>query len=307
MECAAPRALVADLAVLLNAPARMTSSGYADLLAKITAGADWILADGLEIEPIEPKAWSLVQGPLRQATGSPADLHAGDPQAMEALIEGLVMSGLAMQATSSSRPASGAEHQFSHLWEMEGLGESPPDGEPPLSHGFKVGLGTVSIAALYERVLDRDLAGMDIRAAVRAWPRWDEVERQISGALGPAGLDDAAVAEARAKYLDADELARRLELLTERWADLRDQLRKQLLSADQVRAQLRGAQCPTTPMEIGLDIGRFKATYRRAQMIRRRYTVLDLANEIGVLDECVEELFAEDGFWGAISSRAASP
>lgn len=299
MECSAPRALVADLAVLLNAPARMTSSGYADLLAKITAGADWILADALEIEPIQRKAWSLVQEPLRAATGRPADLHAGDPQAMEGLIEGLVMSGLAMQATSSSRPASGAEHQFSHLWEMEGLGEHPEHGEPPLSHGFKVGLGTVSIAALYERVLSRDLAGLDIPAAVRAWPSWEEVERQIRGALGSAGLDDAAVAEARAKYLDGDELARRLELLTDRWSDLSGRVREQLLPADQVRTQLTDAHCPTTPMEIGLGVGRFKESYRRAQMIRRRYTVLDLANETGVLDECVEELFAEDGFWAA--------
>ena len=32
-------------------------------------------------------------------------------------------------------------------------------------------------------------------------------------------------------------------------------------------------------------------------MLRKRYTVLDLANEAGILDECVEELFAPDGFW----------
>jgi len=307
MECSAPRALVADVAVLLEAPARMTSSGYADLLAKITAGADWLLADALEVEPIKPTAWSLVQEPLREATGRPADLHGGDPQAMEGLIEGLVMSGLAMQATSSSRPASGAEHQFSHLWEMEGFGESPEHGEPPLSHGFKVGLGTVSIAALYERVLSRDLAGLDVPAAVRAWPPWEDVEQQIRSALAPAGLDDAAVKEARAKYIDGDELARRLELLSGRWPDLRNRVREQLLPARQVRAQLRDAHCPTTPTEIGLSSERFKETYRRAQMIRRRYTVLDLANETGVLDDCVEELFGEDGFWAEISSRAASP
>jgi glycerol-1-phosphate dehydrogenase [NAD(P)+] len=39
-------------------------------------------------------------------------------------------------------------------------------------------------------------------------------------------------------------------------------------------------------------------------MIRRRYTVLDLANQAGVLDDCVEELFAGDGFWGR--ARAAA-
>jgi glycerol-1-phosphate dehydrogenase [NAD(P)+] len=61
MACPAPRAVVADLDILVTAPAQMTSTGYGDLLGKVTAGADWILADALEIEPIEKQAWSLVQ------------------------------------------------------------------------------------------------------------------------------------------------------------------------------------------------------------------------------------------------------
>jgi glycerol-1-phosphate dehydrogenase [NAD(P)+] len=304
MECSAPRAVVADLAVLMRAPSDMTSSGYGDLLAKVTAGADWIIADALEIEPIRQKEWSLVQGLLREATGRPAELHAADPTAMQGLIEGLIMSGLAMQAASSSRPASGAEHQFSHLWEMEGLGQDPPNGRPPLSHGFKVALGTVSIAALYERVLDRDLAALDIDAAVRAWPSWDDVEPRVRAAHGPP-VEEAAVRETHAKYIDHDTLARRLTLLGERWPDLRERLRHQLIPAHEVRAQLLQAGCPTTPAQIGLELERFKHTYRRAQMIRRRYTVLDLANETGLLDECVEELFAGDGFWAATAASGA--
>jgi glycerol-1-phosphate dehydrogenase [NAD(P)+] len=60
---------------------------------------------------------------------------------------------------------------------------------------------------------------------------------------------------------------------------------------------LRAAGCPTGPAELGLGRSAFAATYRRARMIRRRYTVLDLAAEAGVLDACVEELFAPGGFW----------
>jgi glycerol-1-phosphate dehydrogenase [NAD(P)+] len=301
MECPAPRAVVADLSILTRAPSDMTSSGYGDLLAKVTAGADWIIADALEIEPIKRKEWSLVQGPLSEATGRPAELRAADPTAMHAMIEGLIMSGLAMQAASSSRPASGAEHQFSHLWEMEGLGEDPPDGRPPLSHGFKVAVGTISIAALYQRILDRDLAALDIDAAVRAWPSWDDVERRVRAAHRPP-VEEAAVRESRAKYLDGDALARRLRLLGARWPELRERLRVQLIPAHQVRAQLLQAGCPTAPAQIGLELDHFKQTYRRAQMIRRRYTVLDLANETGLLDECVEELFERNGFWAAATA-----
>jgi glycerol-1-phosphate dehydrogenase [NAD(P)+] len=134
---------------------------------------------------------------------------------------------------------------------MEGLGQRPEGDEPPLSHGFKVGVGTVSIAALYERVLERDFALLDTEAAVRAWPVREEVERRVRAALCAGDLAEAAVAETRAKYIDAGDLARRLELLTDRWADLRDRVREQLIAAEQVRAQLREAGCPTTPAEIG--------------------------------------------------------
>jgi glycerol-1-phosphate dehydrogenase [NAD(P)+] len=297
MECPAPRAVLADLGILTRAPAAMTASGYADLLAKITAGADWICADALEVEPIDPRPWALVQGPLRESTARPAPLKSGDRRAMDSLIEGLIMSGLAMQAASSSRPASGAEHQFSHLWEMEGLGQDPADGSPPLSHGFKVGLGTVSIAALYERLLERDLAALNVEAAVAAWPTWEQAERRVRAAHTAPGLADAAVQETRAKYIDAPRLRERLTLLTERWPDVRDRLREQLSPAAELREQLQAAGCPTSPDAIGLTAERLHDTYRRAQMIRRRFTVLDLANQAGILDACVDELFAPGGFW----------
>jgi glycerol-1-phosphate dehydrogenase [NAD(P)+] len=297
MTCPAPRAVLADLAILAAAPPRMTSSGYADLLAKICAGADWIAADLLEVEAIEPRPWSLVQGPLREATGHPAELHGGDRAAMGGLIEGLIMSGLAMQVAGSSRPASGAEHQFSHLWEMEGLGRQPPGGGPPLSHGFKVGLGTVAIAALYERVLARDLGALDVEAAVAAWPAWEEAERRVRAAHTTPGLDEAAVEQSREKYVSASELRTRLGMLAERWPRLAHRLRAQLLGAGELTARLRAAGCPTTPGEIGLTAERLRSTYRRAQMIRKRFTVLDLADQAGILDACVEELFAPGGFW----------
>src|SRR5207237_100270 len=51
-DCPAPRVVLADLEVIATAPAEMNAAGYADLLAKIAAGADWIVADALGVEPI---------------------------------------------------------------------------------------------------------------------------------------------------------------------------------------------------------------------------------------------------------------
>ncbi len=296
LTCPAPKAAVADLDVLSGAPARMSACGYGDLLGKVPAGADWIIADELGIEVVDAKVWPMVQEPLREAIGRPAELQAGERQAIEGLIEGLIMSGLAMQAHSSSRPASGAEHQFSHLWEMEGLGLHD---EPPLSHGFKVGLGSIAIAALYERLLDRDLAALDIPAICRSWPDREELERRVRAAHTTPGLDEAAVTETLSKYVDADQLRQRLELLRDRWPQVRRRVAQQLLPAAQLRDMLQAAGCPTHPSHIGLTLAAFKETYARAQMIRRRYTVLDLATETDTLAGCVEELFAPGGFWAA--------
>ena len=41
-------------------------------------------------------------------------LKTGDTKAYEDLMYGLLLSGLAMQMTGNSRPASGAEHHMSH-------------------------------------------------------------------------------------------------------------------------------------------------------------------------------------------------
>lgn len=295
MACPAARGILADLQVLVGAPAQMNATGYGDLLGKISAGADWILADGLGIEPIGPVAWSLVQDSLRKWTGQPASLHSGDPAAIENLFEGLVMSGLAMQNTKTSRPASGSEHQFSHLWEMLALGHSQP--EHP--HGFKVGIGTVASAALYEQLLARDLTRLDVDSLCQRWPSREQIEQEIRASFDIPELVEKAVEESLAKYITSDQLRKRLTLLKKGWLLLHEKLTAQLKPALQVREQLRLAGCPTDPVEIGLELVQLRDSYFLARYIRRRYTVLDLAFETGLLEECVAALFKPGGFWSA--------
>jgi len=91
-------------------------------------------------------AWQLVQDHLRDWLIDAAGVREASAHAIEQLVAGLIMSGLAMQAAQSSRPASGAEHQFSHLWDMQ---HHTHEGRTPL-HGFKVGIGTLAVAGLYE-------------------------------------------------------------------------------------------------------------------------------------------------------------
>ncbi len=76
-SCPAPQAILADIEIIRQAPPLMTAAGYADLFAKVPAGADWILADALGIEPIDEKAWSIVQDGLKDALADPKGAREG--------------------------------------------------------------------------------------------------------------------------------------------------------------------------------------------------------------------------------------
>ena len=297
LSCPAPAGCVADVRLMAAAPQVMTASGYGDLLGKVPAGADWIIADALGTEAIDQGVWELVQGPLRGALSRPAALASGDVEATTGLAEGLLMSGLAMQAHQSSRPASGAEHQFSHLWEMEGHGVDVTPRR--LSHGFKVGIGTVAIAAFYERLLERDLSQLDIDQAVAAWPTREAMETEVRRLHPDPRLVEETVTQALAKWLPPEELRARLTLLAGIWPELSARLRTQLLPATELQQMLRDVGAPAHPSDIGLGWQRFRDTYVRAQMIRKRYTVFDLTLEANLLTDLVDELFTPTGFWGS--------
>lgn len=300
-SCPAPTALVADLRVIAAAPHRLIATGYGDLIEKIPAGADWILADELGIEPIDDYVWSLVQGPLRGALADPERIGAGDAEAITGLAEGNIMSGLAMQAAQSSRPASGAGHQFSHVWEMEGHGL---DWEPPLSHGMKVGVGTVASCAIWEEALKIDMDALDVDAIVAAAKTDKEIEAKVRGLLIPR-IADEAVKHSIEKNLQGDELRARIAAIREAWPRIVARVKDQLITADEAVDRLKKVGAPYHPEMIGIDMARFRETHIKAQTIRNRYTVLDLLTDLGMLDEVVERLFSEDGYWGRHAHKEA--
>lgn len=293
MPCPAPLVVLIDLDVAAAAPPSMVASGYGDLSAKIPGGADWILADAVGLDPIDPLAWELVQSGVSDALSRPEALAAGDPDAYAGLVSGLVLSGLAMQVHRGTRPASGAEHYFSHLWELDHLGA---DQDPPLSHGHKVALGTLAMSAFYERFLARDLAALDIDAAVARWAPWDVVEADIRSRFSGA-LADHAVNETTVKYVDGAGLRDRLRPVVSGWNSLRPRISAQLVPARRLQEMLRAAGAPATPADIGLTAEDVRATFPRAMYYRSRYTVLDLAREAGWFDEVVDEVFAPGGLW----------
>jgi glycerol-1-phosphate dehydrogenase [NAD(P)+] len=287
-DCPAPQAVVADLDVVRAAPPELGAAGYADLLAKVTAGADWIVADALGIEPIDATAWELVQVPLLEALADPAGVRRGDVGAVGKLTEGLMMGGFAMQWTKTSRPASGAEHQFSHLWDMQ---HHTHEGRTP-SHGFKVAVGTLAVAEMYQCLMGMPLDQLDVDRVVETWPSPEAVEGTIRELLGEGELAEKARLEMAAKAITPGVLRERLTTLTRVWPALRERLKAHLPAVDELRAKLAAVGAPTRPEEIGISRERLRTSYRQAYLIRRRFTVLDLAAQAGVFEECLDRVFA---------------
>ncbi|HOW69157.1 MAG TPA: sn-glycerol-1-phosphate dehydrogenase [Phycisphaerae bacterium] len=280
--CPAPRAVIADLEVICAAPGELNAAGYADLLAKTTAGADWLLADALDIEAIDVRAWDLVQSRLHDWTGNPECVRRGDRDTILGLVEGLMMTGFAMQWCKSSRPASGAEHQFSHLWDMQG---HTYRGRVPL-HGHKVGIGTLAVTLLYERLMAEPLAEIDWGSA--GWPDLEELRRLVELTHEKADLRAVAWRESQAKHMDRETGQLLLERIRTAWPGLRHRLHEQLVPADEVGDMLRAAGAPNHPADIGIDPARLRRSYIEAQQIRRRFTVLDVAVLTGCLVRCLD-------------------
>ncbi len=302
-DCPAPRAVVADIDIVRRAPARMTASGYADLLAKVTAGADWILADELGVEPIDPQPWEIVQGGLRDALANPSGAAAGETLAVLRLTEGLMLGGFAMQRAKSSRPASGAEHQFSHLWDME---HHIYQGVAP-SHGFKVGIATLAVTAFYEQLLVLPLQSLNIQEAAAEWERSSESEQQIRARFHGTDFVERAVEESSAKSISRSALELQLQRLQLAWPVLVERLRAQLLPASDIQQRLREVGAPAEPEEIGISRSRLRESFIRAFYIRRRFTVLDVAMRSGYMNTILGKLFGPGGRWSVPSSLRRSP
>lgn len=292
-NCPAPQACLADTSIISNAPKDMTASGYADLFAKITAGADWILSDILGVEAINERSWNIVQGGLHQSLSDPKGVATGSEKPITDLTEGLMLGGFAMQNSKSSRPASGAEHQFSHLWNME---HHTNNGEH-ISHGFQVAIGTLAITALYEVFLNSPIENLDIKACCEAWPTAEELEDEARSIFQGTDFPEIGVIETKAKYITKEELAIQLQCLKDNWSNIKEKLQAQLVAYDTAIERLGLVGAPTKPEDIGIDREYLKQTFIRAQYIRRRFTILDIAVRTNMLHTWIDGLFSKDGRW----------
>jgi glycerol-1-phosphate dehydrogenase [NAD(P)+] len=223
--------MVADVNVLRDAPYDMIAAGYGDLAAKIPAGADWIIADRLGVERILPEAWDMSQRDLRMRLADPAAIARRDGAAIDGLFLGLVEVGFAMEVFKNSRPAAGAEHMMSHAWEMVHLSVLGF----PVSHGFKVAIGTLASTAIMTELLKLDED--DLRRAFKEHPplTWPMRLMEIESFLGDDPTRAATIQASQAKFLEPQQLEQRRQLTLGFWKELKKDIAAQIIPFEQLQ------------------------------------------------------------------------
>jgi glycerol-1-phosphate dehydrogenase [NAD(P)+] len=296
LACPAPKVLAADTAILAGAPAYLSSSGFGDLAGKIAAGVDWLIADAAGplgapgTEPVDGLAWAMTQPGLRQTLKDAVDAVRGDGDAVNVLFKALALTGFAMQYLKSSRPVSGCEHLYSHVWEMENL----ECGGNPVTHGHKVAMGTLAAAAFTELFFSPKEAPEP--SPSRRLPGPAEREAEVRAAFKGIAAAEGAVKTALEKLLPGRAAAALGGALRDNWKRIREKALEQLVPYGELRALMERGGCPLKPEEINLTRAKVIADSRRAQMIRNRYTVLDMAWDMGVFEDVLAEMEASERY-----------
>lgn len=143
LACSIPFGIVIDTEVCLRAPDLLWWSGIGDLVSKVTAIADWKLAFHARETPVNDFAALLSDATVFQFMARPER----DLDGVSLLGSALMLNGIAMEISGSSRPASGSEHLISHA--LDAISARPR------LHGLQVGVATYIVSKLQHQGTER--------------------------------------------------------------------------------------------------------------------------------------------------------
>ncbi len=276
--------IVGDLDILKNAPQRLLQAGLGDMLAKYVSICEWRIAHELVGEPYCEKIAELVRASLEGCMEHADGLLKREEEAVQAVFEGLVVCGAAMEFAGLSRPASGVEHYFSHLWDMRGL----EFGTHIDYHGIQCAVGTVLALRLYEQIRQT----VPNREKARAYARSFDFEawsQQLRDLLGN-GAEAMIRQEAKEKKYDVKKHEERLEQIIAKWDVLTGIMNEELPTAANIEALLRKIGAPVTAGEMGMEEELLPLCFKATKDIRDKYVLSRLAWDLGMLDEMAESL-----------------
>ena len=282
---ACPEAILADTDILATAPDIMLQAGLGDMLAKYVSVCEWRISHLIHDDPYCEEIAGMVRACLKRIVDQADGLMRRDPEALKAVLEGLVISGISMAFAEISRPASGLEHYFSHLWEMQALQR----GVPSDLHGIQVGVGTLLTLWIYEHMLNMEK--VDRARAERAMAEfrpeaWEAQMREIFGPIAPSVLE----IERKVGKNRPETQKEHLDRIEKHWGEIRQIIREELPSRDSVYALMKRCGMPLTPEDLGLSRKDTVDALLGSREIRDKYLTSSLLWDLGLLDETAERL-----------------
>ncbi|MDR2944110.1 MAG: NAD(P)-dependent glycerol-1-phosphate dehydrogenase [Methanosarcinales archaeon] len=140
-EAQAPIAVIADTEIISRAPFRLLAAGCGDVISNYTSVLDWELASRHQNEPFSRSAAMMAYMSADMLLNSTDLIRPGLESSARIAVKALVLSGTAMSVAGSSRPASGAEHMFSHT--LDRIAKKPG------LHGEQCAVGSIMMMYLH--------------------------------------------------------------------------------------------------------------------------------------------------------------
>lgn len=276
--------IIGDIDILKQAPEHMLKAGLGDMLAKYVSIAEWRIGSLITGEYYCERVAQLIRTALKKCVDNAEGLLKREEAAVQAVFEGLVIGGVAMAYAGVSRPASGVEHYFSHVWDMRGL----EFGTQVDLHGIQCAMGTMKAVELYEAVRktvpNRDKAF----AAVEAFD-YADWSAQLRSFLGKSGETMIAQEQKERKY-DKSTHPARYQKIADNWDTILKIIEEELPSAAELSGIMDVIGISRDLAAIGVDSQCARLTFKATKDIRDKYVLSRLAWDLGILDELAEKL-----------------
>ena len=277
-----PIGVLLDVDVLAQAPMRMLWAGFGDMVAKYVAVCEWRISHLVTGEYYCESVAQMMRTALKRVVDASEGIPARDPDAIQSIAEGLLIAGIAMAYAQISRPASGLEHYFSHMWEMMALER----GVPYDLHGIQVGVGTVLTLKLYRwiRTLTPDRARMEAHAAAFDPVAWEAQVRRIFGKTA----DEIVSIENQTHKNDPARLQKRIDAICGHWDEITAIIDSELPDFDALLARMKATGMPILPRDIDVSDEDAVNAYIGARDIRDKYLSCSLLWDMGLEHEAAE-------------------
>ena len=281
-----PLFIIGDTDILCGAPARMISAGLGDLLGKFTCLNDWRISKIVNEEYYCDTVVNLVKDCIDNVLLNADKAASRDPQVIGDIMEGLVLTGVAMSFVGNSRPAAGCEHHLNHFWEAIEI----QNGQIPVLHGLEVGIAEVMLLKMTEFLRESKPDFEKAREKAEAYDQaaWEEKIKEVYGIASDAIIE----LEHESKKNETEGRLKRLDVIEAHWDEIVGLMNDYMPTSDRMIEILKSLDAPYFPSQVGFDDQMLWNALVYGKENRERYTMLSMIGDLGMLEELADQVVA---------------